>query len=76
MAHDSAGVTVAGHLQSTTNPPSFLLQQAHAAAQHPGLRPAGRRWRVFEGKVAASNMLKGTTTNPDYAGAPDGRVHD
>jgi len=25
---------------------------------------------VFEGKVAASNMLDGTTTVPDYAGVP------
>ncbi|MDW3220985.1 MAG: hypothetical protein R8F63_20465 [Acidimicrobiales bacterium] len=25
---------------------------------------------VFEGKVAASNMLKGTTTVPDYDGVP------
>ena len=25
---------------------------------------------VFEGKVAASNMLKATTTVPDYAGVP------
>lgn len=25
---------------------------------------------VFEGKVAASNMLKGTTTAPDYTGVP------
>ena len=25
---------------------------------------------VFEGKVAASNMVKGATTVPDYAGVP------
>jgi glutathione reductase (NADPH) len=65
VAHDSAGVTVAGHLQSTTNPAVFA---AGDAANTPGapLTPVA----VFEGKVAASNMLKGTTTNPDYAGVP------
>lgn len=65
VAHDSAGVTVGGHLQSTTNPAVFA---AGDAANTPGapLTPVA----VFEGKVAASNMLKGTTTNPDYAGVP------
>jgi glutathione reductase (NADPH) len=65
VAHDTAGVTVAGHLQSTTNPAVYA---AGDSADTPGapLTPVA----VFEGKVAASNMLKGTTTVPDYAGVP------
>jgi glutathione reductase (NADPH) len=58
-------VTVAGHLQSTTNPAVFA---AGDAANTPGapLTPVA----VFEGKVAASNMLKNNTTVPDYDGVP------
>ena len=65
VAHDTEGVTVAGHLQSTTNPAVYA---AGDAADTPGvpLTPVA----VFEGKVAASNMLKKTTTTPDYAGVP------
>jgi len=65
VAHGSEGVTVAGHLQSTTNPSVYA---AGDAADTPGapLTPVA----VSEGKVAASNMLKGTTTTPDYAGVP------
>ena len=59
------GVSVAGHLQSTTNPAVYA---AGDAANTPGmsLTPVA----VFEGKVAASNMLKGTSTVPDYTGIP------
>lgn len=59
------GVDVAGHLQSTTNPAVYA---AGDAADSPGmpLTPVA----VFEGKVAASNMVKGTTTVPDYTGVP------
>jgi glutathione reductase (NADPH) len=59
------GVHVAGHLQSTTNPAVYA---AGDAADTPGmpLTPIA----VFEGKVAASNMLKSATTVPDYAGVP------
>lgn len=62
---DEHGVRVAGHLQSTTNPAVYA---AGDAANTPGmpLTPVA----VFEGKVAASNMLKGTTTVPDYTGVP------
>ena len=65
VAHGTEGVTVAGHLQSTTNPAVYA---AGDAADTPGapLTPVA----VFEGKVAASNMLRGTTTTPDYAGVP------
>lgn len=65
VAHTTDGVTVAGHLQSTTNPAVYA---AGDSADTPGapLTPVA----VFEGKVAASNMLKGTTTVPDYAGVP------
>ena len=59
------GVNVAAHLQSTTNPRVFA---AGDSAETPGmpLTPVA----VFEGKVAASNMLKSATTIPDYAAVP------
>lgn len=62
---DEHGVSVAAHLQSTTNPAVYA---AGDSADTPGmpLTPVA----AFEGKVAASNMLKGTTTVPDYAGVP------
>jgi len=62
---DERGVHVAAHLQSTTNPAVYA---AGDAANSPGmpLTPVA----VFEGKVAASNMLKATTTVPDYTGVP------
>ncbi|CAB4733033.1 unannotated protein [freshwater metagenome] len=62
---DQNGVRVAAHLQSTSNPAVYA---AGDAANSPGmpLTPVA----VFEGKVAASNMLKATTTVPDYTGVP------
>ncbi len=62
---DEHGVSVAGHLQSTTNP---AIHAAGDSASTPGmpLTPVA----VAEGKVAASNMLKNTTTVPDYTGIP------
>lgn len=62
---DQHGVRVAAHLQSTTNPAVYA---AGDAANSPGmpLTPVA----VAEAKVAASNMLKTTTTAPDYAGIP------
>ena len=65
IAHGERGVITAGHLQSATNPAVYA---AGDAADTPGmpLTPVA----VFEAKVATSNMLKGNTTNPDYAGVP------
>jgi glutathione reductase (NADPH) len=65
VAWGERGVRVAGHLQSTTNPAVYA---AGDSADTPGmpLTPVA----VAEGKVAASNMLKGTTTVPDYTGVP------
>lgn len=65
VAYSIEGVTVAGHLQSTTNPAVYA---AGDSADTPGLplTPVA----VFEGKVAASNMLKGSTKTPDYTGVP------
>lgn len=62
---DEHGVRVAPHLQSTSN---AAVYAAGDAANSPGLplTPVA----VFEGKVAASNMLKATTTVPDYEGVP------
>ncbi|WP_137123278.1 dihydrolipoyl dehydrogenase family protein [Segeticoccus rhizosphaerae] len=67
VAWNQHGVQVTGHLQSTTNPAVYA---AGDAANSPGmpLTPVA----VFEGKVAASNMLKGATMVPDYAGVPTG----
>ena len=65
VAYSTEGVTVAAHLQSTTNPAVYA---AGDSADTPGLplTPVA----VFEGKVAASNMLNGTTRTPDYTGVP------
>ncbi|WP_353080789.1 dihydrolipoyl dehydrogenase family protein [Tessaracoccus lapidicaptus] len=62
---DERGVRVSPHLQSTSN---AAVYAAGDAANTPGmpLTPVA----VFEGKVAASNMLKASTTVPDYSGVP------
>lgn len=63
VAYSAKGVSVAGHLQSFTNPRVFA---AGDSANSPGmpLTPVA----VFEGKVAASNMLKNATAIPNYNG--------
>lgn len=65
IAHTDRGVTVAGHLQSTTNDAVYAAGDASDTPGMP-LTPVA----VFEGKVAASNMLKSATTTPDYDGVP------
>jgi glutathione reductase (NADPH) len=62
---DEHGVRVAAHLQSTSNPGVYAAGDAANSLGMP-LTPVA----VFQGKVAASNMLKATTTVPDYAGVP------
>ncbi len=59
------GVTVEGHLQSTSNPAVWAAGDSADTAGMP-LTPVA----VAEAKVAASNMIKATTTSPDYAGIP------
>ena len=59
------GVLVADHLQSTTNPAVYAAGDA-AQTQGARLTPVA----VIEGKVAASNLLKGTRIAPSYAGVP------
>lgn len=59
------GVRVGGHLQSTTNPAVWAAGDSADTAGMP-LTPVA----VSEAKVAASNMIKGTTTTPDYTGIP------
>ncbi len=59
------GIKVAGHLQSTTNPAVWAAGDSADTEGMP-LTPVA----VSEAKVAASNMIKGTTTTPDYAGIP------
>ena len=62
---DEDGIQVAAHLQSTSNPAVYAAGDAASTHGMP-LTPVA----VFEGKVAASNMLKGTTTAPDYTSVP------
>jgi glutathione reductase (NADPH) len=65
VASGPGGVQVSDHLQSTTNPAVYA---AGDVAQTPGKRltPVA----VIEGKVAASNLLKGSQIAPDYTGVP------
>jgi glutathione reductase (NADPH) len=65
IAHGDGGVAVAPHLQSTTNAGVYAAGDAADTGGMP-LTPVA----VFEGKVAASNMLKDTRTVPDYSGVP------
>ncbi|HEX2894435.1 MAG TPA: NAD(P)/FAD-dependent oxidoreductase [Marmoricola sp.] len=59
------GIHVAAHLQSPTNPAVWAAGDSADTAGMP-LTPVA----VSEAKVASSNMIKGTTTAPDYAGVP------
>ncbi len=59
------GVSVGGPLLSTTNPAVWAAGDSADTAGMP-LTPVA----VSEAKVAASNMIKGTTTTPDYGGIP------
>jgi len=59
------GVHVGGHLQSVTNRAIWAAGDAADTAGMP-LTPVA----VSEAKVAASNMLRNTTTTPDYTGIP------
>ncbi len=59
------GIEVAAHLQSTTNPAVWAAGDAADSAGMP-LTPVA----VSEAKVAVSNITKGGTTTPDYAGIP------
>lgn len=60
-----SGIRVNAHLQSVTNPAIYAAGDA-ADTPGPRLTPVA----VFEGKVAASNMLKGNHAEPDYRGVP------
>lgn len=62
---DEHGVRVAGHLQSITNPAVYAAGDSANTAGMP-LTPVA----VFEGKIAASNMLTASTTVPNYDGVP------
>lgn len=59
------GIAVNEFLQSKSNPKVYAAGDA-ADTQGAPLTPVA----VFEGKVAASNMLKGNQTRPDYSGVP------
>ncbi|MEZ7819451.1 MAG: NAD(P)/FAD-dependent oxidoreductase [Aquiluna sp.] len=65
IAYSPKGISVAGHLQSTTNPHVYA---AGDSADTPGmpLTPVA----VFEAQVAASNILKSGTVTPDYRAIP------
>lgn len=65
VAWSARGVSVLPHLQSSTNPVVYAAGDSADTAGMP-LTPVA----VAEGKVAASNMLKGGTAVPDYTGVP------
>ena len=65
VAWGEHGIQVADHLQSTTNPAVWAAGDSADTDGMP-LTPVA----VSEAKVAASNMIKGTTTAPAYAGIP------
>ncbi|MDZ7733149.1 MAG: NAD(P)/FAD-dependent oxidoreductase [Acidimicrobiia bacterium] len=65
VAHTDRGVTVAAHLQSTTNSAVYAAGDA-ADTDGMALTPVA----VFEGKVAVSNMTRGHQSVPDYRGVP------
>jgi glutathione reductase (NADPH) len=65
VGYSDRGVNVAEHLQSMTNAAVYAAGDAADTRGMP-LTPVA----VIEGKVAASNMLKGTTKHPDYDGIP------
>jgi len=62
---ERAGLRVEGHLQSTSNPAVWAAGDSADTAGVP-ITPVA----ISEAKVAASNMIKGTTVTPDYTGIP------
>ena len=62
---EQGGVRVTPWLQSPSNPRAFAAGDVAASPGKP-LTPVA----VFEGKIAASNMLKDKRTEPDYTGVP------
>lgn len=65
VATSEAGVVVNDYLQSTTHPAVYAAGDAAASSGIP-LTPVA----VVEGKVAASNLLRGNHQIPDYHGVP------
>jgi len=65
VEHGVHGVHVGTHLQNATNPAVWAAGDSADTAGMP-LTPVA----VSEAKVAASNMIKATTTTPDYTGIP------
>lgn len=65
VAASERGVVVNEFLQSASNPRVYAAGDA-ADTEGAPLTPVA----VFEGKIAASNMLKGNRTIPDYSGVP------
>ncbi len=62
---DDAGIAVAAHLQSRSQPHVWAAGDAAGTSGKP-LTPVA----AIEGKVAASNMLKDGDATPDYTGVP------
>ena len=65
IAFGPKGILVNEYMQSTSNPKIYAAGDASDSPGAP-LTPVA----VFEGKVAASNMLNGNKAVPDYRGVP------
>ncbi len=65
VEYGAKGVAVSEYLQSVSNENVYAAGDAAATPGAP-LTPVA----VFEGKVAASNMVKGNKATPDYRGVP------
>ncbi len=62
---DKNGVAVNEYLQSVSNPAMYAAGDA-AASGGPPLTPVAG----YEGRIVASNLLKGNHLKPDYSGVP------
>ncbi|MCI0490975.1 MAG: NAD(P)/FAD-dependent oxidoreductase [Blastocatellia bacterium] len=65
IASNAKGIVVNEYLQSVSNPAVYAAGDA-AATEGPPLTPVAG----IEGKVVASNLLKGNNRRPDYTGVP------
>jgi glutathione reductase (NADPH) len=65
VEHDQHGVKVSEHLQSTSNPAVYAAGDC-AASGNPPLTPVAG----YEGRIVASNLLRGNHLKADYGSVP------